>query len=79
MTDACVCLSICDLFSLVVVLCLVGGVKERTVPSRTCSMLPEDVASTVSIRNNSDDGNHSFDLTFREVLYDAHAYFVAML
>ena len=72
----CLCAGIIYFGLLVVVF---GDMQERTVPSRTCSMLPEDVASTVSIANNSDDGNHSFDLTFREVLYDAHPYhFVAM-
>merc|ERR1712032_1613122 len=40
--------------------------EKRAVPSRTCSRLPDDVASTVSVRDGLRDGNHSFDLTFRE-------------
>ena len=43
------------------------GTQKRTVPSGSCSVLPEDVASTVSIGNGPSEGNHSFDLTFREV------------
>ena len=43
--------------------------QKRTVPSRACSVLPEDVASTVSLQNGSGDGNYSFDLTFREVRF----------